>query len=494
MDILVKSVAILDPKRDGITANQSISIHGNRIKNVSRDPLEPEPGLETKVIDGNGLLAIPGLINAHAHSPENFLKGRSERLPLELWLFDLSWPPFTFSEREIYLACQVGAIDMLRSGTTAVVDHFWVNGVMSGAALDAAMSAYRDIGLRAGIAPLVDDDDKIKRLLIEREPILADAGVVSVPAVTAAEYLDVLAAFFEKWHGAEDGRLRCLAGPDGAQWCSLDLMRGAMDIARQHKSGFHMHVNETKLQALTCEKFFGKSTVAFLDDNDLLHENTSLAHCVWISDDDIERIARSGATVVHNSVCNLKLGSGFAPILDLHEHGAHVALAADGAASNDNQNMFDVMKVAGLMHTVRSSDHQRWLSAKTILEMATSGGARVLGLEEELGAIEPGRLADLTLLDLSTPAFTPLNDPAQHLVYCETGSSVRTVIVNGRVVVEDGRVLTVDEGAVLAEAREAWERRKGEIPPIDQAARRYLAALERLMQWARNSEFAVDRM
>jgi len=324
--------------------------------------------------------------------------------------------------------------------------------------------------------------------------IFADAGVVSVPAVTAAEYLDVLAAFFEKWHGAEDGRLRCLAGPDGAQWCSLDLMRGAMDIARQHQSGFHMHVNETKLQALTCEKFFGKSTVAFLDDNDLLHENTSLAHCVWISDDDIERIARSGATVVHNSVCNLKLGSGFAPILDLHEHGAHVALAADGAASNDNQNMFDVMKVTGLMHTVRSSDHQRWLSAKTILEMATSGGARVLGLEEELGAIEPGRLADLTLLDLSTPAFTPLNDPAQHLVYCETGSSVRTVIVNGRVVVEDGRVLTVDEGAVLAEAREAWERRKAETPPIDQAARRYLAALERLMQWARNSEFAVDRM
>jgi len=491
-DILVKNVAILDPKQDGMTANQSISIHGNRVERVSRDPLEPGPG--TRVIDGTGLLAIPGLINAHAHSPENFHKGRSERLPLELWLFDLSWPPFTFSEREIYLACLVGAIDMLRSGTTAVVDHFWVNGAMSGAALDAAMSAYRDIGLRAGIAPLVDDDDKIKRLLIEREPILADAPVGSTPSITAAEYLDVLESFFEKWHRAEDGRLLCLAGPDGAQWCSLDLMRGAMDIARRHKSGFHMHVNETKLQALMCEEFFGKSTVAFLDDNDLLHENASLAHCVWISDADIERIARSGATVVHNSVCNLKLGSGFAPVLDLHERGAHVALAADGAASNDNQNMFDVMKVTGLMHTVRSTDHRRWLSARTILEMATSGGARVLGLEEELGAIEPGRLADLTLLDLSTPAFTPLNDPAQHLVYCETGSSVRTVIVNGRVVVEDGRVLTVDEAAVLAEAREAWERRKAEIPPIDQAARRFLGAQERLMQRARNSEFAVDRM
>jgi 5-methylthioadenosine/S-adenosylhomocysteine deaminase len=383
---------------------------------------------------------------------------------------------------------------MLRGGTTSVVDHFWVNGVMNGGALDAAMSAYSEIGIRAGIAPLVDDDDKINRLLIEREPELAESPVGAMPSITAAEYLEVLEAFFERWHGAEDGRLRCLAGPDGAQWCTLELLRGAMDVARRYQSGFHMHVNETKLQALTCERFLGKSTIAFLDGNELLRENTSLAHCVWVSGDDIERIARAGATVVHNSVCNLKLGSGFAPILDLHERGAHVALAADGAASNDNQNMFDVMKVAGLMHTVRSADHQRWLSARTILDMATSGGARVLGLEDELGAIQPGRLADLTLLDLSTPAFSPLNDPAQHLVYCENGSSVRTVIVNGRVVMEDGLLKTVDESAVLAEAREVWERRKAEIPPLDAAARRYLAAQERLRDWARRTEFAVDRL
>jgi cytosine/adenosine deaminase-related metal-dependent hydrolase len=118
----------------------------------------------------------------------------------------------------------------------------------------------------------------------------------------------------------------------------------------------------------------------------------------------------------------------------------------------------------------------------------------VLGLEDELGAIQPGRLADLTLLDLSTPAFSPLNDPAQHLVYCENGSSVRTVIVNGRVVMEDGLLKTVDESAVLAEAREVWERRKAEIPPLDAAARRYLAAQERLRDWARRTEFAVDRL
>lgn len=491
MDILIKNVAVLDAQRESMAENQNIVVTGTRIERVTGEAVEPEAN--TRVIDGRNRLAIPGLVNAHAHSPENFLKGRSEALPLELWLFELFWPPFAFTEREIYLACQLGAIEMLKTGTSAVVDHFWVNGPMTTAALDAAMTAYQDIGLRAGIAPLVEDDHKMNQMLIEREPGLAEAPWGTMPPITAAEYLDVLAAFFEKWHGAADGRLRCLAGPSGAQWCSLDVMRGSMDIADQYGSGFHMHVNETKLQAISCREFFGKPTIVFLDDNGLLKENSSLAHCVWITEDEIARIAASGATVAHNSVCNLKLGSGFAPILDLVEQGAHVALSADGAASNDNQNMFDVMKVGGLMHTVRSTDHHRWLRARQILGMATLGGARVLGLQDELGAIAEGRLADLTLLDLTTANFTPLNDPAQHLVYTENGSSVRTVLVNGQVIVEEGVVLTVDEAAILAEAREAWERRKPQIPPLTAEAHRYLEAQERLQQQALASEWAPDR-
>ena len=150
---------------------------------------------------------------------------------------------------------------------------------------------------------------------------------------------------------------------------------------------------------------------------------------------------------MHNSVCNLKLGSGFAPVLKMVQRGVHVALACDGSASNDNQVMFDVMKTAALMHTVRDRSHRNWLKAQKILQMATMEGARVLRSEGELGVIEPGALADLTLLDMTTSAFTPLNDPAQHLVYCETGSSVRTVIVNGRVVVEDGKLRPSTSGA-----------------------------------------------
>ncbi len=480
MDILIRDATVLDPAQDGLLENQYIAIVGNRIEGVTSVPIEPDA--HTRVIEGRDRLVIPGLVNAHSHSPENFFKGRSEGLPLELWLFDLFWAPFQLSEREIVLACQLGAIEMMKAGATAVVDHFWVNGPMTAEALDAAMSAYRDIGIRAGIAPLVEDDHRVNRLLMEREPGLAHAPWGTMPPTTAREYLDVLAAFFAKWHNVENGRLRCLAGPSGAQWCSLEVMRGSMDIAQQYGGGFHMHVNETRFQALICKEFFGKPTVAYLWENGLLRENTSLAHCVWIEPDDVARIVDAGATVVHNSVCNLKLGSGFAPILDLVGRDGHVALGADGSASNDNQNMFDVMKVAGLMHTVRTAEHGRWLRARQILGMATRGGARVLGLSDSLGRIVPGQLADLTLLDLTTAAFTPLNDPAQHLVYAENGTSVRTVIVNGRIVVDEGRVVTVDEDAVLAEARERWGWRRREIPPISAEARLFLEAQERLRQ------------
>ncbi len=492
MDILIENVNLLSPDRDEMLVGQNVVIEGARIARITAEPVEPQPG--TQRISGVDRLLIPGLISAHSHSPENFLKGRIEAVPLEFWLVDLFGSSFSFTQREIYLAAMIGAIEMLKSGTTAVVDHFWVNGAMNEPALDAVMSAYRDVGIRAGVAPLVEDDHKINDMILRQNPELA-GGIIygSSPPIDAAEYLAVLEAFFKQWHGAENGRLQCMAGPSGAQWCSEELMVGAMDIAVRYGGNFHMHAEETKLQAMSCREFFGHSAVAHLAHLGLLTERTSLAHCVWVDDDDVERIAEANATVVHNSVCNLKLGSGFAPLLKMVERGVHVALACDGAASNDNQVMFDVMKTAGLMHTVRSTNHHAWLRARQIVGMATMEGARVLRSAGELGLLRPGALADLTLLDMTTAAFTPLNDPFQHLVYAETGSSVRTVLVNGRVVVEEGRLLTVDEGALLAEAREVWARRKWDIPPMNAEMERFLQAQERFQQRILDTPFEVDR-
>jgi len=490
MDILIENVNVLSPDGQGMVRGQNVALNGNLIERVTSEHLDPQAG--TKRIDGTDHLLIPGLISAHSHSPENFLKARIEAVPLEFWLFDLFGSSFAFSEREIYLAAMIGAIEMLKTGTTGVVDHFWVNGALDGPALDAVMSAYRDIGIRAGVAPLVEDDHKINEMILRQNPELEGGVYGSSPPITAREYLDVLEAFFQEWHGAEGGRLQCLAGPSGAQWCSRDLMTGAMDIAMRYDGGFQMHAEETKLQAVSCRQFFGQSTVAFLAELGLLTERTSLAHCVWVDDRDIDLIAEAQATVVHNSVCNLKLGSGFAPVLKMVQRGVHVALACDGAASNDNQVMFDVMKVAGLMHTVRDTNHHHWLTARQIVQMATLEGARVLRLEGRLGVVRPGALADLTLLDMNTTAFTPLNDPFQHLVYSETGSSVRTVIVNGRVVVEGGVLVTVNGDDLLAEAREVWARRKADIPPVGPAGKRFLEAQEQYQQGVLAQPFVVD--
>jgi cytosine/adenosine deaminase-related metal-dependent hydrolase len=491
MDVLIENVAILSPEREGMLEHQNVAIKGNRIASITPEALQADAG--TRRIDGRDHLLIPGLISAHAHSPENMLKGRIEAVPLEFWLFDLFGSSFAFTEREIYLAAIVGAVEMLHTGTTGVVDHFWVNGPMSESALDAVMGAYRDIGIRAGVAPLVEDDHKINDMILRQNPDLEGGVYGSSPPITAQEYLRVLDAFFQKWHLAEDGRLQCLAGPSGAQWCSTELMVGAMDIARRYGGGFHMHAEETKLQAMSCRQFFGKSAVAQLAELGLLTDRTSLAHCVWVDDHDIDLIAQAGATVVHNSVCNLKLGSGFAPVLRMVQRGTHVALASDGAASNDNQVMFDVMKVTGLMHTVRDASHHSWLKARQILSMATAGGARLFTAPGGLGTLAPGALADLTLLDMRTAAFTPLNDPFQHLVYSENGSSVRTVLVNGRVVLDNGVLQTVDEAQLLAEAREMWARRKRDIPAVGPAGRRFLEAQERYQQRVLAEPFVVDR-
>ncbi len=490
MDILIENVNVLSPDQDKMMEGQNVAIEGNRIVRVTEEHVDPGP--ETKRISGMNRLLIPGLINAHGHSPENFLKGRIEAVPLEFWLFDLFGSSFAFTEREVYLAAMVGAIEMLKTGTTAFVDHFWVNGAMNEQALDAVMNAYRDIGIRAGVAPLVEDDHKINEMILEQNPELAGGAYGTSPPITAEGYIRVLEAFFKQWHRAENGRLQCLAGPSGPQWCSEELMTGAMEIAERYDGGFQMHDEETRLQAVSCRQFYGQSAISHLAEIGVLNDRTSLAHCVWVDDHDIDLIGEANGTVVHNSVCNLKLGSGFAPILKMIERGVHVALACDGAASNDNTVMFDVMKVAGLMHPVRDQNHHNWLRARKILQMATMEGARVLRLEGELGIIKPGALADLMLLDMTTPAFTPLNDPFQHLVYSETGSSVRTALVNGRVVMEEGKLLTVDEEALLAEAREAWARRKGDIPPVSPEGKKFLEALERYQQRVLAELFVVD--
>jgi 5-methylthioadenosine/S-adenosylhomocysteine deaminase len=229
----------------------------------------------------------------------------------------------------------------------------------------------------------------------------------------------------------------------------------------------HIHLAETKAQQLMGRQLYGTSLLQHLESLRVLDSNVSLAHSIWIDEGDVELFARRGVTAVHNPASNLRLGSGLAPVKKFRAAGARVALGTDGAASNDSQNMFDAIRLSALIHNQAGTDFTRWTSPRQALTMATVTGARAFGLDA--GVLATGKLADVTLLRRDTAAFTPLNDLMGQLVFCENGSSVETVIVNGEIVVQSGRLTCMDEQEVLALATKARQR-------IDPSLERELAA------------------
>lgn len=456
--LLIRGCAVLAPHAQGrLLLHQNILVVGNRIQAIGpTSTLPPDPASTGTILDAEGLLAIPGLINAHTHSPENLLKATSPSLPLELWLVPLFTGITEWSPRLVYLSALLGAIEMLKSGTTTVLDHLWTSEGVASEYLDAAMQAYADVGIRAAIAPSIEDQDLVLEAGAQRGLVFPHHPFVdrfaSWPAITTQ--LAALERFLSTWHQAADGRLRVLVGPSGIHWCSPALLTSCLRLAEQFRTGLHLHAVETELQARVIREALGQGGITFLDAANVLKPGTSLAHAIWLEPGDLERLARTRTTVVHNPVSNLRLGSGRFPLIKARNMGVPVALGSDGAASNDTQNMFEVLKLTGLLHNDPHEGSGRWPSPVDILEAATRGGASALGLESELGEIAPGQLADLVLVNLDAPAFFPLRDPYLHLLYAEHGESVKTVIVQGRIVVQRRAVTTVDENALRRELRE----------------------------------------
>ncbi|MFN8453505.1 MAG: amidohydrolase [Anaerolineae bacterium] len=466
--ILIKNCSILNQHSPhGHLENQDILIHGKTIHSIG--PTDPARTAET-IIDGWDMLAIPGLINAHTHSIETVFRGASEGLPLELWLIQQSAYRAAFPPRLLYLIALAGATEMLRSGTTAALDHFWMVSSLTNKGLDAVMQAYAEVGLRVSLAPMLEDQDLVFDVLAAAYPPLA---AVAGEQSKATDLLDLTQDFLKRWHGREDGRLLGLPGPGGAQWCSEALLTGCRDLTERFGTGLHMHVAETHLQTHICQHAYGHPVMVELDRLGLLKPNSSLAHCIWLTETELDLLARTQAKVVHNPASNLKLGSGVAAIPAMLQRGIQVALGTDGAASNDNQNMFETLKLTALLHSpALKSD--LWLPAHQVIEMGTVAGAAVLGYPDNLGRLEPGFLADIVLLDLSRAPLDTLENASAYLVYAETGASVCHVIVNGRLVVEQGQVLTVSEDEVYRELR-------GELRAFNAAHPRPLDKLQALL-------------
>jgi 5-methylthioadenosine/S-adenosylhomocysteine deaminase len=446
--------------------------------------------------DGTGHIAIPGLINAHTHAHNNLTKGLGDNWTLE----DLrNRGSALFANRtaeDQYLSAAIGAIEMLKTGCTAAYEQFVAVPMQTPEGVDAVMQAYTDVGIRAVIAPAVADIPMYEAIPGLEELLPADLRSLAKAATpTPTEHLLRTAeSAIRAWNGSSSGRITVATAPVIVGECTDELLRGCSRLSRSYGIGLHTHLAETKVQAISSWRRFGKSLVSRLRDLDVLQPGFVAAHCIWVDQPDIMCLGEHGAMIVHNPASNLKIGSGIAPVRELIEAGVTVGLGTDGSMASDNQNMFEAMRFAALVGKVRFAyQPERWLSAAEVFEMATRRNAELLGLGSQIGGMEVGRKADIVLLRRDSVFLRPRNNLRNSLVYAETAADVAKVFVGGRLVVDEGRVLTVDEHDIYSRAQRALDRLMVENAPLVQLADRMEPYVRAACAACARSEFPVNR-
>jgi 5-methylthioadenosine/S-adenosylhomocysteine deaminase len=423
-------------------------------------PCGPGERTAPSVTDAQGCLIVPGFVNSHTHSPDNIIRGTAPDLPLELWSLKTSPGRDRRTPREVYVSALLGSIDLLRSGSTTVLDHIRFNPDIDPEGIAAVCRAYEDAGIRAVVAPIVADKRVVDTMPFEDEDFLgserpAYGGVAGMPAKEQAAIVEA----FIKETRARASLVTPAVAPSGPQRCSDELLSLCAALIAQYRVPMHTHLLETKVQLEMARRLYGGSMVSHIDSLGLLTKMASLAHVVYATPDDLELIATRGASVVHNPVSNTRLGGGVADVPGMVARGINVALGTDSSTCNDSNNMLETAKLAAILHNLSSADASSFIGPQRALAMATAGGGRALGLGKVTGRLAEGFAADLTLIRLAQPALVPLNDPVRQLVLGGAGMAVDTVMVAGRVVVSGGRCVLVDEEAIWREAAEFAEKR-----------------------------------
>jgi cytosine/adenosine deaminase-related metal-dependent hydrolase len=413
-DVLIENGRISRVGRSGGQATKA-AVGGGRSKPV--------------LIDCSGLVILPGLVQAHVHLCQTLFRGLADDLSLEDWLTRRIWPlEAAHTEDSIHASAMLGAAELLLGGTTAVLDMETIRHT------GAAFEALETIGIRATAG----------KCLMDRPE--NPAGLHESTDQALSESADLCA----RWHGAAGGRLRYCYAPRFAPSCTGPLLRAVSDLAEKAGATIHTHAAETVVELDMVKRETGSDEIAYLDSVGISGPRAALAHCVWVDADGIARLARAATNVVHCPSSNLKLGSGIAPIPEMLAAGCRVGIGADGAACNDRLDAFTEMRLAALIQKPRLGPEA--LPATQVLELATLGGARAMGLETEIGSIEAGKRADLIVLDLGGPHTQPEEggaDLVSRIVYSAQAADVRHVVVDGNVVVQDAALQTAD----LAEIR-----------------------------------------
>jgi 5-methylthioadenosine/S-adenosylhomocysteine deaminase len=425
-DLLIQNVTVVDPQGDGVAVlpGLDIAVAGQRIAALLPAG-QVAADAATEVIDGGGMVALPGLINAHAHAAMTLFRGAAEDVPVEEWFNDYIWAMETnLTPDDVYWGAQLAAVESIESGVTTIADHYF--------AMDRIAQVFAASGLRGELAWTLFGQD-------------------------ASAELEQAGAFAARWHGAADGRIHAWLGPHAPYTCSPDFLREVAAEARRLGLGCHIHVSETAEQVQASLAQHGVTPVRLLEQLGLLDGRLLCAHAIHATPEDIAILAERGASVAHCPKTYLKLTSGIAPILAMQQAGVAVGLGSDGVASNNTLDILEQMRLAALLqkHTLGDA---RALPVGAALALATAGGARAIGQSGQLGRLAPGYLADIILLRADGAHMQPLHNLPAALVYSARAGDVDTVVVDGRVLMQGRQLRTLDKPTILREVAARAER------------------------------------
>lgn len=422
--ILIKNAIILNPgENDCLKTTSSVLIKDDLIAEIGDNITEKAD----KVIDGEGKILMPGLINTHTHLSMTLFRGLADDLSLDTWLNDYIWPVEAhLNGYYCYIGALLGAVELIKSGTTTFSDMYFY--------MEDVARAVDESGLRAVLSyGMIDFADEEKR----RAEIAANVDL------------------FKNCNNAAEGRIKVFFGPHAPYTASKELLDEVRDLASKFNTGIHIHVAETQKEVEDILEQTGKRPFEYLDDIGFLGPNVVAAHAVWLSEEEIDIIMDREVKISHNPCSNMKLASGISPVANMLSHDICVSIGTDGASSNNNLDLIEEMKTASLLQKVATLDPKVLTSEKTVA-MATINGARTLGLENEIGSIEVGKKADLILIDTDEANMTPDSSCiSSNVVYAAKGSNVDTTICNGKILMENRKLTTLDEEEIYKKARAA---------------------------------------
>ncbi len=427
INILLKNMNYIDTQNECVVKKANIGIINGVIDFIEETDVLPLGFKADKIIDGKNRLAIPGLVNSHTHTAMTLLRNYADDLALEDWLFNKIFPiEAKLTGNEIYWGTMLGIAEMIKSGTTAFADMYLQ--------MDHVAKAVSNSGIRANLTI---------------GPLTLNAGEVGKTVEDTNRCRD----YFKQWNNSSDGRIKVYIEVHSAYMFTEEHLRNAVELAKELNTGIHTHILETENERKVSIEKYGMDPVEEFEKCGMFDVPVIAAHCVHLTDKNMEILKRNNVNVVHNPTSNLKLGSGIARIPEMLKNGMNVALGTDGASSNNNLNMFEEMNLAALIHKGVHMD-PLLISAGESLKMATVNGTRAIGFGDVTGIIRKGMRADITLLDIDKLYFTPNNNLVSAIVYSCQSSDVDTVIVDGQILMENRELKTIDEELVKFKVNE----------------------------------------